>query len=259
MLRKYSNSRSLQDNIMLAMPTAFVAGMVNIASLLIFFAFSSNVTGHYAILAAELVKGNWYQVAVVFGWIFLFFFGSFTSNFIVIHFNKKHPYFAHALPLLLEMVCLLVVGVYGNNFYGESLSETEVLVALLLFAMGLQNGLTASISNFAVKTTHMTGATTDIGILASMFTRSEYRQNSELRAKAKLIISVMSFYVLGGICAGFAWFSMGFSLFYVIAAILMYVVAYDFNKIRVHALLGQLKKREPRSPIKLKDRRGQAA
>jgi uncharacterized membrane protein YoaK (UPF0700 family) len=244
---------------MLAMPTAFVAGMVNIASLLIFFAFSSNVTGHYAILAAELVKGNWYQVAVVFGWIFLFFFGSFTSNFIVINFNKKQPYFAHALPLLLEMGCLLAVGIYGSNFYGESLSETEVLVALLLFAMGLQNGLTASISNFAVKTTHMTGATTDIGILASLFTRKEYRKNKELRAKAQLIITVMSFYILGGISAGFAWFYIGFALFYVIAGILLYVVAYDFNKIRLQALLGQLKKREAVTTLKLKQSRHRAA
>ena len=104
MLRKYSNSRSLSDNIKLGTLTAFTAGMVNIGSLLLFFSFSSNVTGHYAILASEIVKGNFYQIAVVFSWIFLFFFGSFVSNLMVIHFNQKNAYLAHALPLILEII-----------------------------------------------------------------------------------------------------------------------------------------------------------
>ncbi len=73
MLRNYSNSRTLGDNIKLGTLTAFTAGTINIASLLIFLSFTSNVTGHYAILAAEISKGNWTQVAVVGGWIFLFF------------------------------------------------------------------------------------------------------------------------------------------------------------------------------------------
>jgi uncharacterized membrane protein YoaK (UPF0700 family) len=174
MLRKYSNTRTLSDNIKLGTLTAFSAGMVNIASLLIFFSFSSNVTGHYAILAAEVVRGNIYQVAVVLGWIFLFFFGSFVSNLIVIHFNKINMYVAHAAPIVLEILCLMIVGIYGQFFYEETLIETEILMALMLFAMGLQNGLTASISNFAVKTTHLTGTTTDLGILFSMFTKKSF-------------------------------------------------------------------------------------
>ena len=75
MLRNYSNSRTLGDNIRLGTLTAFTAGTINIASLLIFLSFTSNVTGHYAIFAAEISQGNWTQVAVVAGWIFLFFFG----------------------------------------------------------------------------------------------------------------------------------------------------------------------------------------
>lgn len=85
MLRNYSNSRTLGDNIKLGTLTAFTAGTINIASLLIFLSFTSNVTGHYAVFAAEISKGNWNQVAVVGAWIFLFFFGSFTANFFVIN------------------------------------------------------------------------------------------------------------------------------------------------------------------------------
>lgn len=237
MLRKFSSNRSLEDNIKLGSLTAFSAGMVNIASLLIFFAFTSNVTGHYAILAAEIVKGNFYQIAVVFAWIFLFFFGSFVSNIIVINFNQRNAYFAHSTPIVLEIICLLIVGVYGDYFYKETLTETEILLALMMFAMGLQNGLTASISNFAVKTTHLTGTTTDLGILFSMFTKKQYRSNKELTGKAKLLLSIAAAYLAGAIFAGMAYFHMEFKMFYIVCTFLIVVIVYDVYKIRLMRFL----------------------
>ncbi len=234
MLKKYSNTRSLADNIRLGVITAFSAGMVNILTLIIFFAFSSNVTGHYAILASEIAMGNWYQVAVVFSWIFLFFFGNFVSNYIVISYNKRNAYIAHALPVAIEMLCLLSVGIYGSYYYRETLQETEVLVALCLFAMGLQNGLTASISNFAVKTTHLTGATTDLGILASMFTKKEYRENEQLMGKFKLIFFIALSYMFGGVIAGLLYFQIGFKTFYVVCVTLIVVIGYDYSKLELY-------------------------
>lgn len=221
------------DNIRLGTLTAFTAGTINIASLLIFLSFTSNVTGHYAILAAEISKGNWSQVAVMGSWIFLFFFGSFLSNFIVINFNKKSKYFAHAMPLVLEIICLFGVGVYGQLYYQKTLAETEVLVAIMLFATGLQNGLTASISNFSVKTTHLTGTTTDLGILVSMFTQKKYRKNGELIGRAKLLMSIMVAYVLGAVFSGLTYYYLEFRVFYVISICLMIVIGYDAYKIHV--------------------------
>jgi uncharacterized membrane protein YoaK (UPF0700 family) len=233
MLRNYSSSRTLGDNIKLGTLTAFTAGTINIASLLIFLSFTSNVTGHYAIFAAEISKGNWSQVAVVGMWIFLFFFGGFVSNFIVINFNKRSKYFAHAMPLVLEIACLLFVGVYGQFYYRKTLEETEYLVALMLFATGLQNGLTASISNFSVKTTHLTGTTTDLGILFSMFTKKEFRKNGELVARAKLLMSIMLAYVVGAIFSGLTYFYLEFRVFYIISLCLLVVIGYDAYKIHI--------------------------
>ncbi len=233
MLRNYSNSRTLGDNIKLGTLTAFTAGTINIASLLIFLSFTSNVTGHYAIFAAEISKGNWSQVAVVGLWIFLFFFGGFVSNLIVINFNKKSKYFAHAMPLILEITCLLFVGIYGQFYYRKTLEETEYLVALMLFATGLQNGLTASISNFSVKTTHLTGTTTDLGILFSMFTREEFRKNGELVARAKLLMSIMVAYVAGAVFSGLTYYHLEFRVFYVISLCLLVVIGYDAYKIHI--------------------------
>lgn len=233
MLRKFSNSRTFGDNLKLGVLTAFAAGMVNVVSLLLFLSFSSNVTGYYAVLAAEIVKGNWYQTAIVFAWIFLFFVGSFTANFMVIHFSKRNRYFAHSLPISLEILCMLAVGIYGDSFYQETLAETEILLSLMLFAMGLQNGLTASISNFAVKTTHLTGTTTDLGILFSMFTKQEYRLNHALKQRAWLLASIMVAYVVGAIVAGITYFHIEFKLFYVVSLFLLVVIGYDAYKISV--------------------------
>lgn len=231
MLRKYSNSRTLADNLKLGSLTAFAAGMVNIGSLMIFFAFSSNVTGHYAILASEIVKGNVYQVAVVFAWIFLFFFGSFTSNYIVIHTKKERALLGHSIPLLIEIGCLLIVGIYGQYYYQETLTETEALLCLMLFSMGLQNGLTASISNSKVKTTHLTGATTDLGMLVSMLTKKEFRAKKEIRDKTKLLSVIATSYLSGGIFSGFVYLSIGFKMFYVVCSLLVCVIIYDIFKI----------------------------
>jgi len=233
MLRKFSSSRTLAENIRLGALTAFVAGMVNVGSLLIFFAFTSNVTGHYAIIAAEVAKGNYYQLAVVTAWIFAFLLGSFTSNALVINLNRWSQYVAHAMPLVLEILCLMAVGLYGQYYYRETLTETEFLLTLMLFAMGLQNGLTASISNFAVKTTHLTGATTDLGILLSMMMRREYRQNSELVGRTKLVSSIMVSYLIGAIVAGFACVHIGFQTFYLVSILLVVVIFYDLYELHI--------------------------
>lgn len=244
MLKKYSNTRTLKDNIRLGVLTAVVAGMVNVLSCLMFFSFTSNVTGYFALIMAELSKGNLYQFTIITLWISAFFFGSFLSNFIVIHFNKKNAYLAHATPIMLELLCLLFVGFYGNLYYTETLKETEILILMLLFAMGLQNGLTASISNFAVKTTHLTGATTDLAILLSMSTHKEYRHNPEIKNRAKLLSSIFLSYLIGALIASLSYAVVEFKVFYVVSVFLFVVIVYDLYRIRsVKLILRHRRKR----------------
>lgn len=233
MLRKYSNSRTLTDNIQLGVLTAFAAGMVNVASVAIFFSFTSNVTGHFAILAEEIAKQNWYQAAVVLAWVAAFFIGGFITNLIVIHWGERNRHLSHAIPLVLQIICLMSVGFYGQYFYQETLLETEWLISFLLFAMGIQNSLTASISNFAVKTTHLTGLTTDLSILLSMFTKKEYRENEELKGRARLLLAVVTSFMLGGILSGVIVLIAQFKVFWFASGVIVLVVLYDYSKIKV--------------------------
>ena len=230
MLRKFSNTRSLSDNLKLGTLTAFTAGMVNVASLVLFFSFTSNITGHFAILADEISNGKWFQVLIVLMWISLYFGGSFLSNLIVINATRKNAYLSHAIPLILEILCFVGVGLYGNYFYKETLMETEILVAILLFSMGLQNGLTASISNFAVKTTHLTGLTTDLAIHISMMTKKKFRKSGAVRDKIKLLSAIAGSYLAGGIVAGSLTHYFQFKVFFYISVAMICVLIYDFSK-----------------------------
>jgi uncharacterized membrane protein YoaK (UPF0700 family) len=239
MLRNYLNYRSLSDNIKLGALTAFSAGMVNVISVIVFFAFTSNVTGHYAILAQEIARGHWYEAAVVFLWIFLFFSGNFVSNLLIIHSKGKQGRFlAHSTPLMLEIICLTGVGFYLEYFYTNSLKETESLVAIMLFAMGLQNGLTASITNFSVKTTHLTGLTTDLGLIFSMLTKKENWGDSQLIDRAKLLLSIVFAYMAGGILAGILYYQFQTATFFMVSGVLCFILVYDaFMLIKEHRRL----------------------
>lgn len=240
MLRKFNTNRKPSDNLKLGGLTAFVAGMVNVASLMIFFAFTSNVTGHFAILAEEISKGNWYQAAIVFGWIFCFFFGSFISGFIIVHWGQTRRSFAHAVPLILEIVIFVSVGSYGLLYYKETLKETEIMVGVMLLSMGLQNGLTAAISNFSIKTTHLTGLTTDVGILSAMFTRKFYREKEELRQRFQLLLVIVTCYLSGGILAGAVYLQLQFEVFFFVAGVLLFIIVYDYRKLKKRAERRQL-------------------
>lgn len=232
MLRKFNTNRSLKDNVQLGFLTAITAGAINITSLILFFSFTSNVTGYYAIFAFELVSGNIHKAFIVFSWILLFFLGSFTSNFVIINLNRINSYVAHSIPLLIEIVCICAVGIYGDNFFNNTLQEAEVLVGLLLLSMGLQNGLTASISNFQVKSTHLTGATTDLGILLSLATNRKEFKKPGIISKAKLLTAIFLGYIFGAIMAGFFFQYIQFKTFYIVAAILFGILLYDWNKIK---------------------------
>ena len=67
----------------------------------------------------------------------------------------------YALPLLAEAALLMVFGLTGRKFIGNRVMGTMML---LCFTMGLQNAIITKISHAEIRTTHVTGIVTDIGI-----------------------------------------------------------------------------------------------
>ncbi len=221
------NRTRLHDHL-LGVSTASVAGIVNVCSVIAFFSFATNVTGHVAVFAEELINGHLHQVTVVASWLGAFGLGAGISGFCVFRAGRSlAPRAWVALPLALEVSLLLSVGFYGSALYKETLRETELLAALLLLAMGLQNGLVASVSKGLVKTTHLTGLLTDLGIELSLMLHESQRKDPTLRFKLTLHALILVFYIVGGIFGGLLFHTIRFGAFYVAGAVLVFMWAHD--------------------------------
>lgn len=222
-----SNKRQQHHDYWLGGSTALVAGIVNVCSVIAFFAFASNVTGHVAVFAEEIVKGHLHQIGVVLTWLGCFLGGAFLANFLVTFVGTHAPRTGRGLALTLEILTLVLVGHYGHHHYGETLQETEYLVGLLLLAMGLQNGLVATVSNGVVKTTHVTGLLTDLGMELSMIWQKQFRGDGALRFKLKLHLLILGGYVGGGLIGGAMFLRFGFLTFFGGSAILASILLLD--------------------------------
>lgn len=227
MVLEKPDRRGERHDIWLGGFTATVAGLVNVCSVVAFFAFSSNVTGHVAIFAEELVKGHWHQVSVVGLWFVLFVSGAFVANGVVTVFGARAPRLARAVPVALQMLLLVTVGYYGRHHYAETLRETEILVGALVASMGLQNGLVATVSRGLVKTTHLTGLATDLGVELSMMLQRQFRGDAALRFKLRLHLTILIWYVLGGVAGGFLFRDLGFRALYIASSLLFVVLLHD--------------------------------
>jgi uncharacterized membrane protein YoaK (UPF0700 family) len=69
-----------------------------------------------------------------------------------------------AFPLLLEAGLLLCFGLLGARLTAVEGLFVPATVMLLCFMMGLQNAVISKLSNAEIRTTHVTGIVTDIGI-----------------------------------------------------------------------------------------------
>src|SRR3970040_48520 len=152
MFRHQGKNRTFIHNLRLATLLSFVAGIVNVTGVLSIKTLTTNVTGHFAYFAEEVMKHN-YSAAITF-FIFTIFFliGSFVSNFLAEIISKKHPNLSHVFPITLEIIVLIGVGIFGGQSELSSF-EGKWIAFSMLFAMGIQNSLVTKISQSTVRTT----------------------------------------------------------------------------------------------------------
>ena len=161
MFRHQGKTRTLSHNMKIASLLSFVAGIVNVAGFLAVQRLTTNVTGHFAFFVDEVFKLNFWQGFVYFLYIFFFFSGSFISSFLLEIISRKDDRHIYVIPASIECLLLLVVGFFGQSLLTKS---PNTIAFSLLFAMGLQNSLVTTISSATVRTTHLTGLFTDVGI-----------------------------------------------------------------------------------------------
>ena len=205
--------RTAATNRLLGALLAFNAGAVNAGGFLVVAMYTSHMTGFASLLADNLVLGNMRLVLGAIGVLLAFTAGA-AATAMLVNWARQHGLRSeYALPLLLEAVLLLVFGLMGATLGRQTPFAVPLTVLLLSFTMGLQNALVSKISASQIRTTHMTGIVTDIGIelgkllywnrTASPF-ESRVRAN---RIKLRLLGTLLGAFVAGGVvgAAGFKY------------------------------------------------------
>jgi uncharacterized membrane protein YoaK (UPF0700 family) len=167
MFKHQGKKRSLRHNMKIAALLSFVAGMVNVAGFFSVQTLTTNVTGHFAFFVDEIFKLDFLTASICFGYIFFFFMGSFTSSLLMELVVRKRANIVHLIPACIEIAILFSIAFFGDGL----IASFPILISFaLLFAMGMQNSFVTRISNSVVRTTHLTGLFTDLGIeLSQLF------------------------------------------------------------------------------------------
>jgi uncharacterized membrane protein YoaK (UPF0700 family) len=157
-------ARNPRANRHLGVTLAFVAGAINAGGFIAVHQYTSHLTGLISSAADNLVLGAWEPVLAAFGAALAFLLGSACTALTVNYGRRRGLASEYALPLLFEALLLLAFGVLGARLASIGALSVPGTVMLLCFMMGLQNALVTKISQAEIRTTHMTGIVTDIGI-----------------------------------------------------------------------------------------------
>lgn len=198
--------RTPSTNRLLGLLLAFNAGAINAGGFLVVGLYTSHMTGFVSVVADNLVLG-------ALGALLFFLAGAATTAVLVNWARQRQLSSGFALPLLLEAGLLLTFGLVGATLDRQTPFAVPVTVLLLAFTMGLQNALVTKISSAQIRTTHMTGVITDLGIeLGKLlyWNRADLPPDSHVRAnRARLCLfgALLGMFTAGGVtgAAGFKY------------------------------------------------------
>ncbi|MCB0508540.1 MAG: DUF1275 domain-containing protein [Bacteroidetes bacterium] len=230
MFKHKGKARTFSHNLKIASLLSSVAGIVNVAGFFSVQKLTTNVTGHFAYFVDEIVKFNFSGSLFYFLFVFFFLLGSFFSSFLVEFISNRNERNIYIIPASFEVLILILLGLFGENFI---VKYPNWMACVLLFSMGLQNSLVTSISNSIVRTTHLTGLFTDLGIeLSQLFFYREAEQRFKLKRSIKLRLTIIASFFLGGFLGGIFYLRIQIKVLLVAAIILLTGLIYDSIKIR---------------------------
>lgn len=236
MFRHQGKNRTFIHNLRLATLLSFVAGIVNVTGVLSIQTLTTNVTGHFAYFAEEIMKRDYAAAITFFVFTIFFLLGAFTSNFLAELISKKYPNLSHVIPISLEMIVLISVGIFGAQSSLSS-SEGKWIAFSMLFAMGIQNSLVTKISQSTVRTTHLTGLFTDLGIeLSQLFFYKKPDEKKKLKTNIYLRLSIIIFFFIGCISGGFLYNLLEMKTLFVAATFLLFALLYDYIRLQFHVI-----------------------
>lgn len=211
---------------------AFSAGAVNVIAYLACSRFVTHVTGTVSSIGMDASTVTLaLDYAVVLG---CFIIGAMSSTALLDgrHHQKKRPLFA--LPLVFVSLILALLGAAGlfglfGTFGGSVEGPRDfAFLSILAFAMGMQNAAVATSTGQLVRTTHMTGPATDLGV---HLTTALYAQGDARRTAirhAGLRAGKIASFAAGGAAGAALAHTSGYGAFFVPAVVVLVATALSF-------------------------------
>lgn len=206
--------RTVQANHQLGWALAFVAGSINAGGFLAVHQYTSHVTGTVSAVADNLALGHMDLVVDGVVGVLAFLLGAMVCALLVNFARRRRLSSEYALPLLVEALLILCFGLMGsrlNEFEGLLVPFT---VVLLCFIMGLQNAMVTKLSSAVIRTTHMTGIVTDLGIeLGRALYWNRAVQAHPVRAdwdRIRVLGGLLGSFLLGGVIGAFGFKWLGY-------------------------------------------------
>lgn len=209
-----SISTYTRGNLSIWMILAFQAGLLNTGGYMACHNFVSHVTGFATLFGLGLGERNYGHALAVLLVPACFLGGAMISGILVdlrLQLGRKPRYYI-AFGVLFALLLLVEIAGWNKLWgtFGEGLvyKRDYALLGLLCLICGLQNALVSLVSKSVVRTTHLTGVTTDLGIgLIRTLNRGRLGKKVAGEGQANLMrIGVIIFFVLGS--------AAGYQLFY---------------------------------------------
>ncbi len=209
--------RSTEANRQLGFSLAFVAGATNAGGFLAVKQYTSHMSGVVSAIADQSALGDFSLVLAGGGSLISFLLGAACSAVLVNWGRRRRLNSQFALPLLIEAVLLLCFGLLGSHLALWEPLFVPMTVLLLCFIMGLQNAMMTKLSGAEIRTTHMTGIVTDIGIELGKLI---YWNSSSVaaatpsvlanRAKLKVHGTMLGMFLVGGVTGAMGFKHVGY-------------------------------------------------
>lgn len=203
-----------KSNVLVWMIMAFQAGALNTGGLMACHTFVSHVTGFATLVGMSIgSEQNWHDAFRLLTIPLFFLIGSALSGVFVdlkIHTGRRPQYFM-AFGAIFIILLSVTIGSQMQLFgvFGESLHLVRdyAFIGFLCLACGLQNGTITSVSRAVVRTTHLTGITTDLGIgIIRVLNHRKYPSKWPDEEKANLMrVGMISFFILGSAISAYGY------------------------------------------------------
>jgi len=167
-----AQAHSFSQQARLAVTLAWVAGYTNIITVVTCATVTSHVSGTASNLGRDIASGEW-SLAVFAAFLLLtFFVGAALSGLLTEYGRRRGWESIYILPMSVETVLLAVFALL-IEFGGYPIPATSApmwwMSGVASTAMGIQNATITRISSGVVRTTHMTGILTDLGLESVQF------------------------------------------------------------------------------------------